>query len=209
MTDALTLKGSTNTGTFPVHPEGTMAGRCVDFIDLGYGLNEWQGLTKERQEIVWIFVTKHRNPTRDNKPFEMRATFTASLGDKAKLRHFLEAWLGKPLTEGQIKDGVPLETMVGRTALLTIAHKISKGKQRTYAMINSVSPLPKEMEASAPDASGYARDHGYWNGQIAKRKQEVLMWKERELGLNQQAPQSLDEFPAALADEDDDSSLPF
>ena len=139
---------------FESHPEGQYVGRCVDVIDLGEELSEFPGKPpKLVPKVALVYRTGEMNS--DGVLIDLVAEFTVSLGDLANLRHFLEQWRGKPLTEDQIKEGVPLEKMEGTWALLGVAHKTSK-KGRTYAIIVSAVGVPKAM-AARPTFPGYER----------------------------------------------------
>jgi len=139
---------------FESHPEGQYVGQCVDVIDLGEEVSEYPGKPpKLVSKVAFVYRTGEMNS--DGVLIDLVAEFTVSLGDLANLRHFLEQWRGKPLTEDQITEGVPLEKMEGTWALLTVAHKTSK-KGRTYAIIVSAVGVPKQM-ATRPTFPGYER----------------------------------------------------
>ena len=68
------------------------------------------------------------------------------MGKRSNLRPFVEGIIGTSLTD-QEAYAFDVESLVGMTCLVTIAHKKSVDGERTYANIVSTSPLVKGMEA--------------------------------------------------------------
>lgn len=128
---------------FKPHPEGTLAAVCVDVIDLGKKVDEWQGKTKVQPKCALVFMTGKTNPDTGDL-HDVSIEFTVSMGDKSNLRRFLESWRGKKYTEEQAEKGVPIHKLAGQPALITVEHHQSS-KGRTYARILSVSPLPEGL----------------------------------------------------------------
>lgn len=202
MSDEVVAKGGVDSGKFAPHSAGSgFVGQCVDVIAMGERVQDFpdkpaylaQGcalvfITGERNEITHEFVTVSRE-------------FTVSLGPKSNLGAFLTSWLGKPLTEVQIRDGVPLHKLEGFYGLLTISHRVS-AKKRTYANILSISPVPKQMQGGLEDYRVvYSRD-AYWNVKKAEYAAEAARFRS-DAG----APATDDDH--APLDEDDNSGLPF
>src|SRR5262249_31772721 len=73
--------------------------------------------------------------------------FTHSYHEKAGLRLMLEAWRGTKYEEGETID---LKAVLGRKCLLNIKHKRSRDGSQTYAVIEAVSPLPKNIAVRDP-----------------------------------------------------------
>lgn len=63
------------------------------------------------------------------------APLTPSLGEKSNLRKLLRSWLGRDLEDG---EGIDTETLIGRPALVVVAHEIRDGV--TYANLLAVLP---------------------------------------------------------------------
>ena len=146
------------------HPTGAFLGVCCDVIDLGDAVEQYENYPKKLvPKLALVFWTGERNSVGD--PITVKLELTNSLGEKAKLRHLLESWLNKPLTEDQVENGVPLGKLVGFPAMVNVAHKQNKAKTRTYAYITSVGPVPDQLKAGVPKADGYKRA-AYWNEQI-------------------------------------------
>ena len=180
---------------FKPHPEGTLAAVCVDVIDLGKKVDEWQGKTKVQAKCALVFMTGKTNPDTGDL-HDVSIEFTVSMGDKSNLRRFLESWRGKKYTEEQAEKGVPIHKLAGQPALITVEHhKSSKG--RTYARILSVSPLPEGL--LPPSLPTYTRAP-FW----ADRKKAYA----DELARLQAASHPTDDGREFEAPADDDD-LPF
>lgn len=141
----LVLKDSND---FQLAPEGQHQAVCVDVVDLGMVAVEWNGQKKTQHKcrIVWEIDELMPN----GKRFTVRRQFTASLGSKASLRTFLEAWRGRPFTDAELA-GFDTEQLIGVNALLQVVH--TKKGDRTYDNINAIMRLAKGMVPIEPSDS--------------------------------------------------------
>lgn len=132
------------TGTeFTPAPAGTHQGVCVDVVDLGLVKTQWG--EKRMVRVVWQI-----DETMDTgKRFIVQRRYTASLNEKAALRHDLEAWRGRPFTADELKQ-FDVENVLSANALLNIVHQTKEGK--TYANVKSLSPILKTMTKLEPTA---------------------------------------------------------
>lgn len=190
---------------FTPHPEGQFAAVCVDVIDLGRVVKSYPGSKSYvAKELALVFWTGEVNE--EGEPHEVSAKMTVSMGSKANLRAFLEAWRGKSYTDDEAKAGVPLHKLVGHAALLSVEHKTS-AKGRTYAKIKAVSPLPKAMPK--PDLPEYTRPP-FWLEVMEANAAAVnvfLRTDDQPKAKTKPVDTDFDDFPEALDAEDDD--LPF
>lgn len=75
---------------FPIHPAGVAIGVCVDVIDLGEKVEQYQNYpAKIVRKVAIVFQSEEVNPE-TGKPFELSVERTVSFGSKAALRKFLE-----------------------------------------------------------------------------------------------------------------------
>ena len=79
-------------------------------------------------------------------PRAMYATYTASIGKKAKLRSLLASWRGRDFTADEL-EAFNLRNIVGAPCLMNIIHTDGKDG-KTYANIAGVMRLPKGMQAA-------------------------------------------------------------
>lgn len=198
MSDAITAKG--NDSKFKPHAEGQFVGQCVDTIDLGDAVEQYQEQPKKlAHKCALVFRTGERNEQTGDF-IDIAREFTVSMGDKSNLRKFLEQWRGKPYTAEQIEAGVPLHKLTNNHGLLTVAHKRSAA-DKTYANITACVGIPKQMASSVTTYTDYIRAD-YW-----EQKKKDYADAARKFRAEQSPPSDGDDFPNALNDEDDD--LPF
>ena len=196
MSDTIVAKGSDS--KFAPHPEGQFVGLCVDAIDLGERVEQFQNQPKKlAHKCALIFRTGEKNE--GGEFIDIGKEFTVSMGDKANLRKFLEAWRGKKYDEAAIKQGVPLHKMTGNYALITVEHRLSGGG-RTYANITAAVGVPKQMRDTVPTFPEYKRPD-FWSQRKEEYKKEAQAFR-AEAG----APPTDDDGSNGF-DEDDD--LPF
>jgi hypothetical protein len=137
----LIVKGTD--GEFTPAPPGLHQAVCVDVVDLGMVDGKYG--PKRQAKIVWQLKTRNEK----NERFQVRATYTQSLHEKARLRHDLESWRGRPFTREEIR-GFDLETVIGANCQIQVAHRVS-AKGRTYANAQAIVPLAKGMEKLQPE----------------------------------------------------------
>lgn len=190
MTDQVTARDKSE-GSFTPHSEGQFAAVCVDVVDLGQRVEQWPG-SPDRivDKCAIVFGTDSEGETKD-----IASEFSLSMHEKAKLRKFLEAWRGKSYTDEQAKQGVPLDKLVRKGALISVEHKTS-GKGRKYAVIATIAPLPKQMDAPASD--GYERPK-FWAERKTQYAEEAKKWAASQMTAKAHAE----------PEDDDDSDIGF
>lgn len=194
MPDQITAKDQG--AKFVPHPEGQFGAVCVDLINLGERVEQYQ---KQPARVVSkcaiVFASGERAENGDLHT--VSAEFTVSMNEKAGLRQLLEAWRGRSYREEEAKAGVPLHKLCGHAALMSVEHKTS-GAGRTYAKIRTISPLPKGMEA--PDVAEYQRAE-FWEKRRTDYAEEVARFRSQSA-----APSHDEDFET---DQGEDDDLPF
>ena len=85
----------------------------------------------------------------DGRPLVASRKFTASLGDKAKLKEFLVSWRGRAFTDDELM-GFSLQNILDKFCMINITHT-QKG-DKTYANVTGVSAVPSAIKkAGLPD----------------------------------------------------------
>ena len=126
---------------FQPAPAGVWPGRLFRLVDLGTVKGEYQGKPTSSRKVLFSFeLLDPEAVTEDGRPASVHRRFTLSLGKKAALRGFLEAWRGRPFTDDELA-GFDLTKVMGVGALINITHEVRDG--RAYAQIQSISPPPK------------------------------------------------------------------
>jgi hypothetical protein len=133
--------------TYAPTPEGTHQAVCVDIIDKGKQPNPFkEGALQHKVDIAWQ-VDELRD---DGKRHVVYKRYTASLNEKATLRHDLESWRGRPFTTGELA-GFDLESIIGANCLLNVVHKPStKDPSKVFANVAAVMPLIRGMQKLEP-----------------------------------------------------------
>jgi len=145
----LPISESNGGGNFKKVPQGTHRAVCNLVVDLGMQRTSWQGQESVKPQVYLRFevpderVEYEKDGVKHEGPLSIGATYTASLSEKANLRHILESWRGKGFTPAELK-GFDLFNVLGKPCLITVTHTEKNGK--TYANITSVSGLPKGTE---------------------------------------------------------------
>lgn len=129
--------------TFEQAPADTHVARCIKLIDLGTQRGEYQGQPTVRNQVMITWELPQALMTKgeaSGKPFIVSAFLTNSLGEKAKLRGWLEAWRGKEFTAAELKK-FDLQNILGVPCLVTVIHN-EKGK----AVVQGVTKLPNGFD---------------------------------------------------------------
>lgn len=140
------IVSETTTAPSTPAPAGTHTARCVSVIDLGTQHWEYQGQPKAARKVRLTFELPEElhvfDEAKGDQPFFVSAEFTASLHEKANLRHYLESWRGRPFTPAELA-GFDLKNLLGVPAMVTVVHAERSGK--TYANITGIAALPKKL----------------------------------------------------------------
>lgn len=131
---------------FELAPAGTHVATCVQFVDLGSHENTYQGQSKGMRREVRIAWELPEESMRDGRPFLISKRYTWSMGEKSSLRKHLESWRGRKFDENDFGN-FDIRNILGKPCLLSIKHDERNGN--TYAHIDSVSPLMKNMTPPA------------------------------------------------------------
>jgi len=193
---------SKDTGSsFTPHPEAQYASSCVDVIDLGLKLEQYQGQdAREVHKIALVFATGETNA--EGFLHTISQEFTNSLHEKANLRRFLESWRGKSYTDDQARAGIELHKLYQQPALIVVEHQVSK-RGRTFARIASITPLPKQMEP--PDVVAYERAE-FWAERKKEYQDQIIRYRS-SVGAYDEAPYADTGQPEDEVYDDD--PLPF
>jgi hypothetical protein len=134
------------TGTKQLAPEGTHVARCIQIIDKGTTFDQkWQN---RKRKVQFVFELPNELTVfaedKGEQPFIAKTIMNLSMGEKAIMRKFIEAWLGKKMTDKQASD-LDLFKLISKPAMINLSHN-TLADGRTFVNIMSISPLPKGME---------------------------------------------------------------
>lgn len=174
---------------YPIIPAWTHEARLYWLVDIGTQPNNFPwAKSPTKKEIILMFEfptqTTVFHEEKWPQPFVLSRRFGKSFHEKANLRVFLEAMLGRKFTPEET-TGFPLDTLLWKTLFCSVAH-IQKW-EKTYANILSWMPLPKSIECPAQvnDTLLYsvsAHDEDTFN-KLGKYTQDLIQgsteWKQR------------------------------
>lgn len=129
----------TGGGDFENPEPGSYAGVCYKIIDIGTQTSEYQGKTNSRRQVILGWELDELMS--DGRPFVVSKFYTASLSEKANLRHDLAAWRGRDFTQEELMGFSP-RNILGKPCLVQLT-KNDKGKIR----VSGVAKLPKGMNS--------------------------------------------------------------
>jgi hypothetical protein len=138
-----------NGGTFEAIPTGVFPGVCCSLWDLGLQPG-FQGQGQAHKIVLgWEIDERKKEGEWAGKRFVVTKTYTASLNEKANLRHDLESWRGKPFTGEELK-GFDLEHVVGAPCMLNLVAQTTKAG-KVWTGIVAIMPLAKGAERLQPE----------------------------------------------------------
>jgi hypothetical protein len=107
-------------GDFQRPDPGTYLARCVRIIDVGTQ-EGFEGGPDKRQVVLAFELPTELIPDGEyaGQPFMVSKFYTASLHEKANLRHDLEAWRTKPFTTTEL-EGFDLVNVLGKPCMVTV-----------------------------------------------------------------------------------------
>lgn len=139
----------------PLIPAGTHVATLYRLMNLGTRFQMYKGETKEYPDkvirLTWEvpgetfkFTKKADDGSEEEHelPLVVDKEFNLTMGPKSKLRPFVEGIIGVQLKDEEAY-AFDLESLVGKSCLITVAHKESKGNM--YANIMATAPLMKGM----------------------------------------------------------------
>jgi hypothetical protein len=147
-------------------PEYNGKAVCVDVSPL----MEYDTEYGKKMKFKFVFEVDILDTARDPvRPWVvLTKPMVASLHEKAALTKFLKDWFGRHLSDTENK-GLDPDSLIGRSAMLVVAHEPSHDGTRTYANIKLIMPLkngdmkpsglwqrikdrPPKVEGGAPSA---------------------------------------------------------
>lgn len=126
--------------------------RCFGLIKIGTTTEDIMGKPKELTKLMIQWELPHETTVFDEEkgeqPFVVSEEYTATLSEKANLRHMLEGWRGRAFTDADFegtgkRKGFLLDDIVGVPCMINIIHKTSRSSGKPYAVVSSVSGMSK------------------------------------------------------------------
>lgn len=134
-------------------PTGMHQAYLYRVIYLGTIKREYDGVERQAQKI-WIdfefpklMVDWEDKETKEKKTFakSIGQEMTLSLHEKGKLLPMVEGWLGRKLTADELVS-FDVCALLGKPALINVAHSAPNAKGRVYENIAGVNPVMDGMQ---------------------------------------------------------------
>jgi hypothetical protein len=141
----LNYKASTGGGDFEPVPAGSHIAICDIVADIGMQPGS-QMFPKPKQQVYIRFelpnerIDFEKDGKKINGPAVIGKLYTASMNEKATLRHHLESWRGKQFTDEEA-ESFDVSAILGKACMITVMH--SQKDKKTYANISGLGGLPK------------------------------------------------------------------
>jgi hypothetical protein len=144
-----------------VIPAGSYAARLYLLVDLGHQYVQYPGksgawshkirLGWEIPELTAEFEDKETHE-KVVKPRVIGREYTLSYFASAHLKVDIQSWIGRDLTPDEQTKGFALDGLLGKTCMLSIAHKDGKnkdGQARVFANVAGVMACPRGLTVPA------------------------------------------------------------
>jgi len=133
---------------FELVPAGSHIAVCDMIVDLG--VQEGTGAFRKPKRKVYLRfqlpnerLEYEKNGKKLNGPRMIGQDYTASMSEKANLRHLLASWRGREFSDEEAAK-FDISIVLGRPAMLMVMH--AKKEKRTYANISGIGQLPKGID---------------------------------------------------------------
>lgn len=144
-----------NNPQFEPAPPGLHEAVLVDIIDLGEVEEEYDGEKTFKRKMRLVWQLKARNP-KTGERFQVRGTYTQSLGESSNFRKLLISWRGRDFKPEELaKFKADIEVLIGKNCQLNVTHGVGRTSGREYAKVSAVLPPAKGQDLKP---EGYTRD---------------------------------------------------
>jgi len=203
---------------------------CYAIYDLGTQYSPVYDKSSRKCVIIWELPDRRIEIVKDgqtlNLPRAISKQYTLSLGEKANLRKDLETWRGKAFSQEELA-GFDISKLVGVNCMLQVLHKVNGDK--TYANIVSILPLYKNLAETAEAFRNvledlrkginklepenplivYTLDQGTPPETTPKWITKIISESAEMKASDGVVAATPEQFPDSLADNPDDSEVPF
>ena len=134
-----------SSGDFNPVPAGSHIAVCDIVADLG--IQPGTGIYPKAKRKVYLRfqlpnerIESEKDGKKQTGPRMIGQVYTASMNEKANLRHLLESWRGQTFTDEQAAD-FDISVVLGKPCMLMVMH--SQKGQKTFSNISGLGPLPR------------------------------------------------------------------
>ena len=196
---------------FEQPPSGNHIARCYQVIDLGTQAGEYQGVANSARKVSirWELCNELMSDGEmAGKPFSVGKIYTASLNEKATLRHHLESWRGKAFTDAELM-GFDSSALLGKACMVNVGMT-----EKNKAKVLSVASVPKGMTAPAQVNPSVNFSLDKFDGQTFETlskwlKGEIIKSPEYRKLFDASGQDSWEADPLDDIPHEDDGTIPF
>jgi len=209
----------TGGGDFETMEGGTYAALCIGVVDIGTQTSTWNGETKLKKQVVFIFEfpTETIRVDGQDMPRNLSVTHTQTMGSMGGLRKMFTDWRGRDFTHEEMKD-FHLSKVLGAPASVTVINKEKEGK--TYTNITRVAKLQKGSQVPKPTRRFYfdLDDQDSWeaietmpNWLVSRINKSAECVQRKKVFMKEQDKQHVNETTEYYPADDDNSGddVPF
>lgn len=163
-------------GNYELVPAGTHNAICYAIVDQGTQLSPFKN---DKGQDVWnrqirIGFELPEELMEDGKPFTISEWVTLTLHDRSKLKGYVDAWRGKPLTDAERKVFDP-KTLIGQPCSLSVKHT-----ENGRAKVSGISAPMKAFANAKPKPTNESLFVSLFDGEFDQAAFDRLGDKERE-----------------------------
>ena len=145
-----------STAEFTPVPAGSHVAVCDIVADIGLQPGS-QLFPKPKQQVYIRFelpnerIEFEKDGKKQVGPAVIGKFYTASMNEKANLRHLLESWRGRQFTDAEAAE-FDISVVLGKPGMLMVMQ--TQKEKRTYSNISGIGPLPKGIDPKTIIAEG-------------------------------------------------------
>lgn len=207
---------SSSGGDWEQAPLGAQVARCIKLIDIGTQTGEYQGKQTHRRQVIVMWELPNclmEQGEFAGKPFVVSKFYTASLSEKANLRHDLVAWRGREFTPEELA-GFDAKNILGVPCMLGIVDVKGKSRVGTVMQLPRGMPVPAQINDTVYFSLDEFKQDVFDNlskgiKAMVEKSPEYQAIADNKRGY-QQAAQGLADMPDDIAwGEDKEDQIPF
>lgn len=187
---------------------GTYMGICIGTIDVGEQYNQHYKKYEDKLILLFEITGETVDVDGESKPRWLSNEYTASLGEKAKLRQHLVSWRSRDFTDEELEN-FDIESMLGQPCMLTVI--VKETDSGAYNNITNITAVPKGVPAPTTEQELLAYDIDDRNEDVFEKLPEWIRNKIRKSTQFAENPpeDNLDKHAAEEAEPAEDEECPI
>lgn len=163
-------------GNYEQVPAGTHNAICIGIVDQGTHVSPFKNdkgqEVSNRQIRMWFELPDELNS--EGKPHTISTWVTLSMHERAKLRAYVDAWRGKPMTDAERKVFDP-KTLIGQACSLSV-----KTNDKDRSIVSGIGAPMKAFANAKPEPTNQTLFVSLFAGEFDQEAFDRLNDKEKE-----------------------------